>query len=113
MDTARAIRDARQAVGLTQAELAARSGTSQATISAYEHGAKVPTPGTLARLLAATGRRLAVVPGSSAVRTPSAAELEQRSRILSQVIDLAERLPARRARQLRFPGVPHPRRAGR
>src|SRR4051812_7365508 len=49
------IRDARRRAALTQTELAERSGTSQATISAYEHGAKTPTPATLARVLAAAG----------------------------------------------------------
>lgn len=43
MDRAYLIEVARRASGLTQAELAARSGTSQATLSAYERGLKSPT----------------------------------------------------------------------
>ena len=43
MDRAYLIEVARRASGLTQAELAARSGTSQATMSAYERGLKSPT----------------------------------------------------------------------
>ena len=107
MDTGRAIRSAREAARLTQTELADRSGTSQATVSAYEHRAKTPSAATLARLLAAAGRRLAVLPGSSAVRVPAADELEQRGRVLSQVLDLAERFPARRHGGLRFPPLRH------
>src|SRR5436190_16958807 len=102
------IRDARRRAGLTQTELAERSGTSQATISAYEHGAKTPAPTTLARVLAAAGMRLTAVPASSAVRVPAAGELDRRSRVLAQVLDLAERLPARRSRELRFPRLPSP-----
>jgi transcriptional regulator with XRE-family HTH domain len=109
MNAADAIRNARRQAGLTQTELAERSGTSQATISAYEHGAKAPTPATLGRVLAAAGRRLTTVPASRPVRVPSAGELEQRSHVLAQVVDLAERLPARPSRELRFPGLPRPR----
>ncbi len=103
MDTAEAIRSARQAAGLTQVELARRSGTSQATISAYEHGTKTPTPETFGRVLAAAGRRLTTVPAARPVRVPTEAELARRGRVLSEVVDLAERLPARHARTLRYP----------
>jgi transcriptional regulator with XRE-family HTH domain len=103
MDSAAAIRDARRHTGFTQRELAERSGTSQATISAYEHGTKIPSPPTLSRILAAAGRHLTVVSASRAVRVPTARELEQRARVLAQVVDLAERLPARPSRELRFP----------
>jgi transcriptional regulator with XRE-family HTH domain len=108
VDVPELIRASRQGAGLTQTELAARSGTSQATISAYEHGAKTPAPETLARVLAAAGMRLVAVPASSAVRVPGAGGLERRARILAQVLDLAERLPSKRARRLRFPRLPAP-----
>jgi transcriptional regulator with XRE-family HTH domain len=103
------IRDARKRAGLTQAELADRSGTSQATISAYEHGAKTPTPATLERVLGAAGMRLTAVPASTPVRVPGGRELDRRSRVLAQVLDLAERLPAKHSRTLRFPRLPSPR----
>jgi transcriptional regulator with XRE-family HTH domain len=105
------IRDARVSAGLTQTELADRSGTSQATISAYEHGAKTPTPDTLARVLGAAGVRLTAVAASSPVRVPGADELDRRSRVLAQVLELAERLPAKHSRTLRFPRLPAPSRA--
>lgn len=97
------IRDARIAAGLTQVELAARSGTSQATLSAYEGGAKTPTATTLARILAAAGRRLTTVPASRPVVSPGRDELERRGRVLAQVLDLAERLPFRPPRELPYP----------
>jgi transcriptional regulator with XRE-family HTH domain len=98
MDPGDLIRRARLGSGLTQAQLAGRGGTSQATLSAYESGAKVPSATTLARILAAAGRRLTTIPASGPVLTPGRAELERRGRILAQVLDLAERLPARHAR---------------
>jgi transcriptional regulator with XRE-family HTH domain len=106
MDTAEAIRSARRSARLTQAELAARSGTSQATISAYERGTKTPSAATLERVLAAAGVRLVTMPASCPVQIPTAVELERRARVLAQVIGLAERLPARPSRELRFPRLP-------
>jgi transcriptional regulator with XRE-family HTH domain len=46
---------ARRARGLTQAELAAISGTSQATLSQYERGLKSPSLKVASRILAAMG----------------------------------------------------------
>ena len=45
------IRAARAAAGITQVELAARAGTTQPAVAAYESGARRPNLGTLARLL--------------------------------------------------------------
>lgn len=56
------IREAREAAGLSQRELARRGGTSQPTISAYEQGRKVPSADTLLRLVEATGHVVAVTP---------------------------------------------------
>ncbi len=47
------IKTARRVAGLTQAELAAASGTSQPAINRYERGAAVPSEATRARILAA------------------------------------------------------------
>lgn len=44
------LRELRAAAGLTQRELAARSGTSSAAISNFEAGNNAPTLGTLVRL---------------------------------------------------------------
>jgi transcriptional regulator with XRE-family HTH domain len=53
MDPATELRAARERAGVTQADLARRAGTSQATVSAYEAGRKQPSVQTLDRLLAA------------------------------------------------------------
>ena len=96
------LRDARTLSGLTQAALAARSGTSQATLSDYERGAKQPSTATLARILAAAGWRLTIEP-SQPVRVPSRAELEGAGAGLVDVLALAEALPARHDPILRYP----------
>ena len=46
---------ARRQAKLTQADLAALAGTSQAAVSAYESGKRSPSVDTLCRLLAAAG----------------------------------------------------------
>jgi predicted nucleotidyltransferase/DNA-binding XRE family transcriptional regulator len=51
MNAATEIREARRRAGLTQARLARRSRTSQAAISEYEAGRRVPEPATLRRIL--------------------------------------------------------------
>jgi transcriptional regulator with XRE-family HTH domain len=109
MHTASLLREARLEAGLTQAELAERSGTSQATLCAYERGQKSPSTATLERILAATGRRLVTEPTSRTVRSPGAAMLAQAGRTLEQVIELASELPTNHQRGRMFPGLPrHP-----
>ncbi len=103
MDVGTTLREARRSAGLTQAALAQRAGTSQATISAYEHGRKEPSVETLSRLLAAAGSRLTVSAGSNAVVRPTAAQLARAGRTLVDVMLLAEALPTRHEPTLRFP----------
>jgi transcriptional regulator with XRE-family HTH domain len=103
MDASAALHEVRKRAGLSQAELATRGGTSQATISAYENGTKQPSVATFSRLLAAAGARLSVEPRSSAFTEPSSAELEHAGKTLAQVIALAEALPIEHDPDLRFP----------
>lgn len=56
----RPIKRLRADAGLTQQALAARAGTSQATIAAYEAGRKSPTLRTLDAMAASVGREVAV-----------------------------------------------------
>ena len=51
MNPSRCLRLSRESAGLTQVELARRSGTTQSAVAAYETGVRVPTPETLRRLL--------------------------------------------------------------
>jgi uncharacterized protein len=104
MDAGDAIKRARLRAGLTQHALAARAGTSQATISAYESGRKQPSLETLDRVLSATGARLEVVSERRRrVRRPSKRELARAGRTLREVIELAEALPVKHKRALEYP----------
>lgn len=58
MDRSFLIERARRARGLTQAQLARLSGTSQATLSAYERGLKSPSLKVASRILAAMDQEL-------------------------------------------------------
>jgi transcriptional regulator with XRE-family HTH domain len=106
VNAADALRGARLRAGLTQHALAARAGTSQATISAYEAGRKQPSLRTLERLLEATGARLAVVPDGLARRDPTPEQLARAGRALVDVLELAAALPVRHRRTLDFPRLP-------
>jgi transcriptional regulator with XRE-family HTH domain len=103
MDAGAMLRSARTRAGLTQGELAERAATSQATVSAYENGSKQPSVATFSRLLAATGSRLTVEPLRRPLAEPSAAELARAGKTLADVITLAEALPVRHRKKLRFP----------
>lgn len=103
MTAAQAIKEARRGAGLTQRRLAARSGTSQATLSAYESGKKQPSSETLRRILAAAGRRLALEPAESAVVQVGRDQLAERGRRLVRVLDLADLLPSSPERELSYP----------
>jgi transcriptional regulator with XRE-family HTH domain len=99
VDGAATLRSARLQAGLTQAQLAARAGTSQATLSAYESGSKQPTLATFSRLLRAAGARLSVEQ-----EPPQRIEPSRRAgKRLVQVLQLAEALPVRHERTLRYP----------
>lgn len=52
--------EARRRAGITQAELAARAGTTQSAISAYEHARKLPSIPVLTRLVEACGFELSL-----------------------------------------------------
>src|SRR3954468_7526611 len=95
VDAARLLHAARVRRGLTQAELAARAGTSQPVISAYEHRRRDPSTATLARLVAATGERLELrlAPELPALRPP-AGPSEHAARLVD-VLLLADAIPHR------------------
>lgn len=56
------IERARRGSGLSQRELARRSGTSQSTLSTYENGRKSPTLAVAERILGTSGYDLGLVP---------------------------------------------------
>ena len=92
------IRDIRRRSGLRQAELARRAGLSRSVVSAYEHGHRQPGVDALGRLAAAAGFELKI---ARAVPVDPV----RAGRILSQVLDLSESLPARRRGPLEYPSM--------
>jgi transcriptional regulator with XRE-family HTH domain len=67
------IRRARAEAGLTQAELARRTGTTQSAVSRLESGRLIPTLAVLERVANATGStiRVAVGPGATTPAPPA------------------------------------------
>lgn len=84
------VRDIRRRAGLTQVELAARSGVAQSTISAYESGRRDPGWRVLGALVQAAG--LEVVLKS---RRPTDEEAGKR---LYEVMELADTIRRSRVR---------------
>jgi transcriptional regulator with XRE-family HTH domain len=99
VDAASLVRRARTEAGLTQRELADRAGTSQPAVAAVEAGRKQPTVATLSRWLEAAGAGIAL--DSAADR-----QLRRRGEELVAVLRLAQALPYRPSRSLRFPRIP-------
>lgn len=104
MEPAALIRAVRRRRGLSQVELARRAGTSQPVVSAYEHGRRDPTYGTLRKLVEASGERLWLdaVPATADLAPPQS--IEEHARRLLDVLSLADAIPVRRrSRVLRAP----------
>jgi len=90
------IRAVRRRRGLSQAELAARAGTSQPVVSAYEHGRRDPSFATLAKLIEAGGEHLRIDAAPPAQDLPRARNPEEHNRRLLDVLSLADAIPVRR-----------------
>jgi transcriptional regulator with XRE-family HTH domain len=93
--------EARKAAGLTQAHLARKAGIPRSVLNAYEHEKRQPGADALLSILRAAGFELRLSPRINQ---------ERNARVLAEVLDLAERLPYRPRRTLRYPKFP--RRAG-
>jgi transcriptional regulator with XRE-family HTH domain len=98
MTPGQVLQTARRRHGLTQAQLAARAGTSQPVISAYEHGRRDPTTGTLRRLLAAAGTQLELRLGPEVGAVPPPRSLAEHGERLVDVLLLADAIPHRSPR---------------
>lgn len=68
------VRGARLAAGLTQTELAARAGITQAQVARLEQPGANPTLHTVQRVLTATGHRLSVVQAADEADSTQIAE---------------------------------------
>lgn len=100
--SSRVLRHARRRAGLTQRQLAARSGIPQETIARIESGRTDPRVGTLDRLLEACGWGLEVMPrpGQGVDRTLFAlgSTAEARARTAAEANDANLRAMARMTR---------------
>jgi transcriptional regulator with XRE-family HTH domain len=83
--------------GLSQAELARRAGLPRSVVNAYLRGHREPGGDTLSRLASAGGFELELKP-----RRPPV-DPERASRILVEVLELAEALPFRPRPHLDYP----------
>lgn len=93
------IGEIRRRSGLRPSELARRAGIERSVVSAYEHGRRQPGVDALSRLAHGAGLELRVG------RPARSVDPERAGRILAQVLDLAEALPARRRARLEYPSL--------
>lgn len=99
---AETLRSARREAGLSLRELAARAGTSHATVLAYEQGAKVPGAATFVRLLEACGYAMEI----RLDRRIRERDGISRGDELEQVLRLAEQFPVRVPKRMEYPRLP-------
>lgn len=85
---------------LSQAELARRAGMPRSVVNAYVRGKREPGVDALTRLAAAGGLQLQLAP-----RRPPV-DVDRASKILVQVLELAEALPFRPRPELDYPHLP-------
>ena len=83
--------------GLSQAELARRSGLPRSVVNAYLRGNREPGSDALARLASAGGFELRLAPRKPPV------DPQRAGRILVEVLELAEALPFRPRPELDYP----------
>ncbi|MDE0699272.1 MAG: helix-turn-helix transcriptional regulator [Acidimicrobiaceae bacterium] len=105
VEPAELLRTARQRHGLTQAALAARAGTSQPVISAYEHGLRDPTTRTLRRLVSAAGDRLELHLASLPPDIPPPSRPEEHAGRLVDVLLLADAIGHGERAALAYPRI--------
>ena len=93
--------------GLSQAELARRAGLPRSVLNVYLHGHREPGADVLARLASAGGFELGLT-----LRKPPV-DVERASKILVQVLELAEALPFRSRPTLDYPNLSERIRTGK
>ena len=91
------LREVLQESGLSQAELARRAGIPRSVLNVYLRGRREPGVDTLLRIAAAGGMDLRLG------RRQAAVDSERASRILVQVLELAEALPFRPRAEMQYP----------
>jgi transcriptional regulator with XRE-family HTH domain len=100
MPAASLVEEIQRRSGLSQAELARRAGMPRSVVNVYLRGHREPGTDALAKLAAAGNVELRM-----AKRRPPV-DAERASRILIQVLELAETLPFRPRPELGYPRLP-------
>jgi len=98
VNAATILRTVRQRSQLSLRGLAARAGTSHATLSAYESGRKSPSIDTLDRIVRAAGYAIDI-----SFERRASTSIDDRGRELVDVLVLAEQFPARHSPILECP----------
>jgi transcriptional regulator with XRE-family HTH domain len=93
-DTATVLRQARARAGLTQAQLARRTGVPASVLSAYENARREPSARTFRSLLHACGVELTTVDRWDNARN---------GRLFELVMEMTDQLPQGERGQLDFP----------
>ncbi len=94
------IQEARRRAGLSQAELARRSGIPRSVVNAYERRRREPRADALVRLLHAAGYRLRI---TDVIEYP---DEQAAARDLEDLLGLADAIPGHGARRpLAFPSL--------
>lgn len=91
------VKEIQEQSGLSQAELARRSGLPRSVVNAYVRGKREPGADALTRLATAGGFELRLR------RRQPPVDAERAGKILVQVLDLAEALPYRPRPELAYP----------
>src|SRR6476659_1666753 len=99
MSAAAVVANVLQQSGLSQAELARRAGLPRSVLNAYLRGNREPGADVLLRIAAAGGAKLEIE-----ARTPPV-DPQRASKILTQVIGLAEALPYRPRAEMAYPSL--------
>jgi transcriptional regulator with XRE-family HTH domain len=99
MSPAAVIANILQQSGLSQAELARRAGMPRSVLNAYLRGQREPGADALMRIASAGGAKLEIEKRKPPV------DPRRASRILTQVIGLAEALPYRPRAELAYPAL--------
>lgn len=88
-DVGSLLREARLSARLTQVEVAERAATSQPAVASYEGGKRTPGLATLARLLSACGKELAIETRTAPTKTQPRSTRELLRTRRSRLIDSA------------------------
>ena len=91
------LREAREAAGLTQAELARRSGVARSAVSMYERGNRVPGADAFLLLMTATGAAIANGGPRQAV------DCYRNSQIFTSLTSILSGIPIKASGPLTFP----------